>query len=140
MKKPNVQEALVHLMVIISASDREMADPELSGIGALARTLPVFEGFEPHRLLAVAQKTQQWLQRENGLSEILDAVRDTVPVELHPTAYLIAVEVAVVDLHVDPAEVRLLHILRDRLDLDRATVEAIEQVVRLRYRTARIHH
>jgi len=140
MKKPTVQEALVHLMVIISASDREMADPELSGIGALARTLPVFAGFEPHRLLAVAQETQQWLQRENGLSEILDAVRDTVPGELHPTAYLIAVEVAVVDLHVDPAEVRLLHILRERLDLDRATVEAIEQVVRLRYRTAHVHH
>lgn len=140
MKKPTLQEALVHLMVIISASDREMADPELSGIGALARTLPVFAGFEPHRLLAVAQESQQWLQRENGLSEILDAVRDTVPSELHPTAYLIAVEVAVIDLHVDPAEVRLLHILRERLDLDRATVEAIEQVVRLRYRTARVRH
>ena len=134
MYTPTAQEALIHLMVVISASDREMADPELSGIGGLVRTLPVFAGFEAHRVLAVAQETQKWVQRDNGLAEILDAVRDIVPAALHETAYVIAVEVAIIDLHVDPAEVRLLQILRDKLDLDRATVSTIEKAARIRYR------
>ena len=134
MKTPTVQEALVHLMVVISASDREMADPELSGIGALVHSLPVFNGFPHHRILEVAQETQAWVQRERGLEEILDAVRDVLPKRLHPTAYLVAAEVAVTDLHVDPAEVRLLEVLRERLDLTREIVDAIDLSVRIRNR------
>ncbi|TIM60124.1 MAG: Tellurite resistance protein TerB, partial [Mesorhizobium sp.] len=39
-------EALIHLMVITSASDRDMTDVELARIGDVVRSWPVFEDFD----------------------------------------------------------------------------------------------
>ena len=57
MKQPTTQEALIYLMVMVSASDREMGDPELSRIGFVVSNLPVFEGFKASRTLDVAPST-----------------------------------------------------------------------------------
>ena len=38
------------------------------------------------------------------------------------------------DIQVDPAEFRLLQILREKFDLDRATVNAIELAAKIRHR------
>ncbi len=46
-------EALIYLMVITSASDRDMTDVELARIGDVVRTWPVFEDFDQDRLVAV---------------------------------------------------------------------------------------
>jgi len=135
MKTLSAQEALVYLMVIVSASDRDMGDPELSRIGAVVRMLPAFRGFDANRTLAVAQDCQQWLQRENGLAEILEAAGKAIPEAMHDTAYALAVDVAVADLQVEPEEFRLLQLIRGHLSLERATVSAIERAARARHRS-----
>ena len=135
MKKLTPQEAIIYLMVMVSASDREMDDAELARIGAVVRTLPAFRGFEHAQTLAVAQDCQQWLQRENGLAEIIDAAAAAVPETAHDMAYALAVDIAIVNLNVKPEEARLLQILREKLVLDRATVSAIERAAKARHRT-----
>lgn len=136
MSKLGMQEAIIYVMVMVSASDRDMVDPELSRIGALVRAKPVFKGFAQAGTLAVAQECQKWLQNEHGFEEILDAVCDALPKPLRETAYAYAVDIAVSDIQVDPAEFRLLQILRERFDLDRATVNAIELSAKIRHRKA----
>lgn len=133
MKKPTTQEALIYVMVMVSASDREMVDPELSRIGFIVGNLPVFEGFQVERTLDVARQCQEWLQRENGFQEILEAVAEAIPERLRETAYLLAVDIAVVDLHVEPEELRMLHILRDKLGIEREAVSAIQRAAKARF-------
>jgi tellurite resistance protein len=134
MKNPTTQEALIYLMVMVSASDRDMVDPELSRIGFIVGNLPVFESFDVARTLDVARQCQEWLQRENGLQEILDAVDSAIPQRLRETAYLLAVDIAVVDLQVEPEELRMLQIVRERFGIDRAAVSAIERAAKARFR------
>jgi len=135
MEELTPQEAIIHLMVMVSASDRDMGDVELSRIGAIVRTLPAFAAFDDARTLDVARACQRWLQRENGFAEILDAAVDAIPAVAHDTAYAIAVDIAVADRQVEPEELRMLHILRERLELDPAAISAIERAARARHRT-----
>lgn len=134
MRKLDPQEAAIYLMVMVSASDRDMVDPELSRIGAIVRAKPTFGGFAHARILQVARDCQQWLQDENGMEEILDTVAAALTPNQRETAYAFCVDIAVSDLNVDPAEYRLLQILRDRLDLTRSVVSAIEQAAKIRHR------
>lgn len=134
MSKPEAQEALVYLMVIMSASDRDMGDEELARIGAIVRTLPAFRGFEQARTLAVAQECQLLLQEEAGLSGVLDLITEALSPELRETAYALAVDVAAADLTVKLEEDRILQLLRERFDIERGTGLAIERAARIRHR------
>lgn len=136
MSKPTIQEAMIYLMVIMSASDRDMRDSELARIGAIIRTLPVFHGFDQARTLAVAQQCQRLLQEEAGLAGILATVRDALPQELRETAYALAVDVAAADLSVGREESRMLDIIRERFELDALAVAAIERAASIRHRTS----
>lgn len=135
-RKPSTQEALIYLMVIMSAADRDMTDAELGRIGNVIRTLPVFEGFDENRIIEVARQCQQRLQTENGPEAVLDLVRDAVPEALHDTAYALAVEVAAADLYVEPEERRMLLIVRSRLKLEPLVAAAIERTAQARHRRA----
>jgi len=134
MSKPEAQDALVYLMVIMSASDRDMGDEELARIGAIVRTLPAFRGFEQARTLAVAQECQLLLQEEAGLSGVLDLITEALSPELRETAYALAVDVAAADLTVKLEEDRILQLLRERFDIERGTGLAIERAARIRHR------
>ena len=129
------QEAVLYVLVMVSASDRDMVDPELSRIGALVRSKPVFAGFSHADILRVAKDCQEWLQRPQGFEEILEAVVASLPQRLRETAYAFAVDIAVSDIQVDPAEYRLLQILREALGMDRAMVNAIELAAKIRHRS-----
>ncbi|MEZ5839094.1 MAG: tellurite resistance TerB family protein [Hyphomicrobiales bacterium] len=128
-------EALIYVMVTMSAVDRKMTDAELHAIGEVVQTLPVFRGFDVERLVPVAEACGDLLNDEDGLDEILDMVARSLPQKLYETAYAIAVEVAAVDLHVEQEELRFLQMLRDRLNLDKLSVAAIERGARARYQT-----
>ncbi|WP_173934840.1 tellurite resistance TerB family protein [Chelativorans sp. Marseille-P2723] len=132
--QPSIQEALIYLMVVISAVDRDMTDSELARIGDIIRTLPVFRSFDESHVVDVARQCQQMLQQENGPERVLDLVRDTVPVGMHDTAYALAVEVAAADLHVEPEEERMLQILRSRLQIEPLVAAAIGRAARARHR------
>ncbi|MCO5156289.1 MAG: tellurite resistance TerB family protein [Aquamicrobium sp.] len=134
MSKPSQQEALVYLMVILSASDRDMGDEELARIGAIVRTLPAFHGFAQSRTLAVAQDCQLLLQEEAGFAGVLDLIAETLSPELRETAYALAVDIAAADLDVKLEEDRVLQLVRERFDIERGTVLAIERAARIRHR------
>lgn len=135
MSKPTIQEAMIYLMVIMSASDRDMRDSELARIGAMIRTLPVFHGFDQSRTLEVAQECQQLLQEEAGLTGILSIIRDVLPQDLRETAYALAVDVAAADLTVGAEEARMLDIIKERFDIDALAVAAIERAASIRHRS-----
>jgi tellurite resistance protein len=137
MPKPSPQEALIYLMVIVSASDRDMTDPELARIGAIVRTLPVFSDFDQASTLAVAQDCQKLLADEAiGLEGILGIIGDALSPELRETAYALAVDVAVADRAIRPEEHRMLNLVKERFELDRAVVTAIERAANIRHRKA----
>ncbi|QPC95369.1 Tellurite resistance protein TerB [Mesorhizobium sp. INR15] len=132
---PTPHEALIHLMVITSASDRDMTDVELARIGDVVRSWPVFEDFNQGRLIAVAQTCQKMLHEKDGLEGVLASVAEALPERLRDTAYAAAFEVAAVDLEMRMEEVRVLQLIRRQLDLDTLTVAAIGRAAKARLRT-----
>src|SRR5690606_6748563 len=135
METPTPQEALVYLMVIVSAADREMRDEELARIGAIIRTLPVFDGFPQSRTLNVAQQCQQLLHDEHGLDGVLALAASALNEDMRETAYALVVDVAAADHSLNLEEARMLDIVRERLGVDADVVEAIERVAAIRHRT-----
>ena len=135
MPLPSAHEALIYLMVIASASDRDMSDPELGRIGEVVRNWPVFEDFDAESVVEVAQDCQKRLNGADGLDGVLDLVAEVLPARLRDTAYAAAFEVAAADLEMRLEEVRVLQLIRRRLDLDTLTVAAIAQGAKARHRT-----
>ncbi|RNJ44072.1 Tellurite resistance protein TerB [Mesorhizobium erdmanii] len=135
MPSPTPHEALIYLMVITSASDRDMTDVELARIGEVVRSWPVFEDFKQDRLVPVAQACQKLLQEKDGLEGVLAQIAEALPERLHDTAYAVAFEVAAVDLEMRMEEVRVLQLIRRKLDLDTLTVAAIGRAAKARLRT-----
>jgi hypothetical protein len=135
MAQPTAHEALIYLMVVTSASDRDMTVVELARIGEVVRSWPIFLDFDHRRLVGVAQDCQRLLHEDAGLAGVLSLVRKTIPERLHDTAYAMAFEVATVDLEMRMEEVRVLQMLRQHLVVDAGTVSAIERATKARHRT-----
>lgn len=135
MPNPTPHEALIYLMVVASASDRDMSDLELGSIGKVVKTWPVFEDFHASSLIDVAQDCQLILQGENGFDEVLALARGVLPTRLHDTAYAAAFEVAAADLEMRMEEARVLQRIGAALDIDDDTMTAIEIAGKARVRT-----
>jgi len=130
------EEALIYLMVVMSAVDKAMNDAEMARIGRLVHFLPVFSRFDEDRIVKVCQDCAEILKGPEGLDIVLEVIRDAVPPRLYDTAYAIAVEIASADYNIQEEEIRLLQMLRDRLDLDKLTCAAIERGAIARFRPA----
>ncbi len=135
MSKLSHHDALIHIMVTMSAADRTMSDSELARIGSIIKSLPVFLEFDVQRMVSVANDCTQILQKEDGLDQIIENALDSLPEHLHETAYALAVDVAAADLQIEQEELRLLQILRHKLNIDRLTASAIERGARARHQT-----
>jgi tellurite resistance protein len=135
MARPDTHEALIYLMVITSASDRDMTDVELERIGAVTRSWPIFEDFDENRLVPAAQKCQKLLHGKDGLDGVLAAASAAIPKHLHDTAYSAAFEVASADMEMRMEELRVLQLLRRHLAVDDATVAVIERATKARHRS-----
>lgn len=127
-------EALIHVMVMMSAVDRNMTDDEFARIGGLVRFLPAFEGFDEDYLVHIAHECATQLAGPEGLDIALEVVREALPRRLYETAYALAVEIAAADQRIRNEEIRLLQLLRDRLGLDKLTCAAIERGALARFR------
>jgi len=125
--------ALIYVMVVVSASDGNMSERELRTIGDIVRTLPVFRGFDHHRLLAVSQECAAILQEQDGFDAVLGLIVDAVPESLRETAYWLALEVALADPQVMMEEVRIIELLRRRLEIERLVAAALERAAQARY-------
>ena len=129
------QRALIYIMVVMAAADREMTDRELKRVGDQVRNLPAFADFDEQELVPSAEECAAQLGREGGLDRFLDIIVASLPSRLSETAYALACEIAAADLKVRQEELRLLQILRDRLGLDRLVASAIERAVKARHAT-----
>lgn len=126
-------EALVFAMVLVSAADRNMTDRELTTIGRIVTQAPAFEGFDTSGLSAIANRCVAVLDEEDGLDKALALIADALPKRLRETAYAFAVEVAAADGAAAQEELRVLELIRHRLEVDRLAAAAIERGARARH-------
>jgi tellurite resistance protein len=127
--------ALIYTMVIVSAADSDMPDAELRIIGDIVEDLPVFRDFDRRELPLVLNDCTDLISREDGLEETLKAIKAALPTKLRETAYAIACDLVAADGEATQEELRILELIRDRLNLDRLIAAAIERAARARFQT-----
>ncbi len=127
-------EALIFAMVMASAADRNMADEEMRKIGVIVETLPVFADFDEEELADAAAKCAEMLNDEEGMADTLDFIRDTLPKKFRETAYALACDVVASDGEGSQEELRMLELIRHRLDIDRLSAAGIERGAAARHR------
>jgi hypothetical protein len=135
MPPASVQDALIHLMVVTASSDNGISGRELAQIDNLVARTPVFAGYDRARITEVANDAVDAANAQ-GIEPVLDAAIAGIPPRIQDTAYALAVEVAVVDLHLPQEELRFLEMVRDKLQVDRLVTAAIEASARARMRKA----
>lgn len=134
-KELDHHSALIHTMVLVSASEGRMSDRELNAMGRLVRDLPVFRNFDPDRIVEVGNACAELLTQEDGLDVALDRIGAALPPPLRETAYLLACDVAAADGRPAEAELQMLELIRHRLNIDRLAAAAIERAAQARHRT-----
>lgn len=127
------QDALVALMIAVSASDADIRTAELVKIQSAINMLPVFADYDIDRLTTVSQTVLDLFELEDGIDALFGLVRDALPERLHETAYALACDVAAADGSLDEAELRLLEEMRYELNIDRLHAAAIERGARARH-------
>ena len=125
--------ALIYTMVIVSAAERELPDSELQMIGDIIARLPVFREFDAKALPKLLNGCTEALARDDGLATTLDEIGAALPPNLHETAYAIACDLIAADGEASQEEMRILNLIRERLDLDRLIAFAIERGARARF-------
>ena len=130
------QDALVAVMIAVSASDETMRTSELLTISEIVNHLPVFADYDDGRIKEVAATVFELFEEEDGLDALFGLVRDALPQRLFETAYALACDVAAADGRLGPTEMALLEEIREELELDRLHAAAIERGARARHMTA----
>jgi tellurite resistance protein len=128
--------ALIYTMVLVSAADQEMSDAELRAIGEIVSYLPVFRDYDPQMLPSTSAACADMLELDDGLDKVFDLIRSSLPVRLRETAYAVGCDVAVADGELNQEKLRVLEMIRHRLDIDRLVAAAIERGAAARYRRA----
>ena len=125
--------ALIYTMVIVSAADRDMTDAELTIIGDVVGHLPVFRDFDRKLLPRMLKDCAELLGRTDGLEEALKGIKGSLPEKLRETAYAVACDVAAADGEATQEELRILEMMRHRLQISRLVAAAIERGARARF-------
>jgi tellurite resistance protein len=125
--------ALIYVMVMVSAADRNLTDAELHTIGEIVSFLPIFRDYDPGLLPSTTIACAELLDSEDGLDHALSVIKATLPVRLRETAYALACDVAASDGEAHQEVLRLLEMIRHRLDIDRLIAAAIERGARARF-------
>ncbi|MCU0831219.1 MAG: tellurite resistance TerB family protein [Rhizobiaceae bacterium] len=131
--KPH-HDALLKLMLVMSAADGRQRDRELKQVADLVSSLPMFRSVTADDLVQALRRTDALLDEADGIDNVVAAAAEALTPPMRETAYALAVEVAASDLSASDEELRLLELLRDTLDLDPLVTAAIERSARVRYR------
>lgn len=129
------QDALVAVMLTVSASDATIRTSELVQINNMIENLPVFAGYDTDNAERVSGMVFDLLEQEDGLDAIFGLVRGALPEKLNETAYALACDVAAADGSVGETESRILEEIRYELEVDRLHAAAIERGARARHMT-----
>lgn len=134
--KMSPHSALIHVMVLVACADREMGDREIVMMSEMIRILPVFRGYSLDTQLARdSESCLRYLEREDGLEELMRDVGSALPPRLGETAYALACDVAAADGEVSQVELELLMLIRQSLGVGRLPAAAIERGARARAMT-----
>jgi tellurite resistance protein len=128
-----LQDALVAVMVATSASDDNLATPELLMITKIIDAMPVFQGYDQDRLKTVSQVVFDLFEEEDGIDALVGLVKEALPEGFNETAYALACDVAAADGRVPTWESEFLQILRQDLGVGRLAAAAIERGARARF-------
>ena len=129
------QDALVAIMIALSAADETIRTAELVQISTILETLPIFAEYDQARLSEMGQLVMGLVEKEDGLDRLFALVRRFLPERLRETAYALACDVAAADGRITVAEGRMLEEIRHELEVDRLHAAAIERGARARYQT-----
>ncbi len=127
------QDALVAVMIAVSASDERMETAELVTIERIVNHLPAFADYDQSRLPDVSSVVFDHFAQEEGLEQLFDLIRSVLPERLFETAYALACDVAVSDGRLGEMELRLLEEIRHELKVERLHAAAIERGARARH-------
>ncbi|EYD72198.1 tellurite resistance TerB family protein [Limimaricola hongkongensis] len=128
------QDALVALMIAVSASDENIRTSELVKISNMVNHLPVFAEYGDN-LSGISSTVFDLLEQEDGLDALFGLIREALPERLYETAYALACDVAAADGNVTEGEGRMLEEIRYELKVDRLHAAAIERGARARHLT-----
>ena len=129
------QEALVALMIAVSASDENVRTAELVKITNSINNLPVFADYDADKVSDVSRIVFDLFAHEDGLDTLFGMIRDALPERLYETAYALSCDVAAADGAVQQSEGRMLEEIRYELNIDRLHAAAIERGARARHMT-----
>lgn len=129
------QDALLAMMIAVSASDENVRTSELVAIQRIVNHLPVFGNYDPDRFEQVSRVVFDLFEEEDGLDAFFGLVIDALPEKLFETAYALACDVAAADGTLYEQELRFLQEIRDELSIDRLHAAAIERGARARHMT-----
>jgi tellurite resistance protein len=127
--------ALIYTMVIVSAAESDMPEAELRIIGDIVGDLPIFRDFDQRELPRVLNDCTELISRESGLEQTLKVIKAALPAKLRETAYAIACDLVASDGEAGQEELRVLELLRHRLNLEPLIAAALERGARARFRT-----
>lgn len=128
-------DALVAVMVAVSASDQNMRTAELLAIERMVNHTPVFAEYDIDRMRAISQTVITLFEEEDGLDALFGLVREGLPPRLYETAYVLACDVAASDGRLGEVEAEMLAEIRHQFGIDRLLSVAIETSARARHRT-----
>jgi tellurite resistance protein len=129
------QDALVALMIAVSASDSNIRTSELMTIQQIVNHLPIFADYDIDRMQQAAQTVFDLLEEEDGLDALFGLIKDALPATHFETAYALACDVAAADGRLQQSELEMLSEVRYELDIDRLHAAAIERGARARHLT-----
>jgi len=127
------QDALVAVMIAISASDQMMRTSELVAIQRMVNHMPVFAAYDADRIRQISQTIFDLFEEEDGLAALFGLIRDALPERLNETAYALACDVVSADGKLREVELRMLEEVREELNIDRLHAAAIEWGARVRH-------
>ena len=127
------QDALVAIMVAVSASDDRVSKRELISIIRIVEHLPIFLGYDKSRIKIVAQVVFDLFEEEDGLDALFGLLQQSLPERLFETAYALACDVAAADGMLQEVELRFLQEIRHEFNIDRLHGAAIERGARARH-------
>ena len=128
--------ALIDTMILVAAADADITDAEFETIGDIVGHLPVFRDYNSAELRPTLDRITHLLGQEDGLGRGLSSIREALPQKLRETAYALACDVVAADGAATQEEIRILDLLRQRLEIDRLIASAIERGARARFAVA----
>jgi tellurite resistance protein len=126
-------DAFAGVLLSAVACDGHISDEEVRGLGTIASRMKLFEAINGNKWNRMMDKLLGILKRE-GVATLLDRSVDSLPDELHETAFAVACDLVLADQGIEDEEKQYLSNLQRRLGLDREQALKIFKVMVIKNR------